>query len=156
MVALSRDSYILEHFIATGEVLADLDSAKKNPLNVNQDGLVGLSNIGNTCYLNSLLQFYYSCKPLRQLVLEEEFNSNETSDARRFAYELKTLFCQLDQTSDVAVTPDKKLAEMALGTQNSYGEQQDISECMDSIFDYLNHALKHHQSEFESYVTFIF
>lgn len=35
---------------------------------------VGLQNIGNTCYLNSLLQFYFSIRPFRAMVLNfEEF-----------------------------------------------------------------------------------
>jgi ubiquitin carboxyl-terminal hydrolase 25/28 len=33
---------------------------------------VGLQNIGNTCYLNSLLQFYYSIRPYRNMVLDFE------------------------------------------------------------------------------------
>ena len=33
---------------------------------------VGLQNIGNTCYLNSLLQLFFTIQPLRKLVLEFE------------------------------------------------------------------------------------
>ncbi len=34
------------------------------------DWPVGLRNIGNTCYLNSLLQFYFTVKPFRSMVLD--------------------------------------------------------------------------------------
>ena len=40
---------------------------------------VGLGNLGNTCYLNSLLQFYFTVKPLRELVLN--FERHEVREA---------------------------------------------------------------------------
>ena len=41
---------------------------------------VGLQNIGNTCYLNSLLQFYFSVLPFREMVLDFESFRMEFSD----------------------------------------------------------------------------
>lgn len=38
---------------------------------------VGLDNIGNTCYLNSLLQYYYTIKPVRNMVAD--FEDHRTS-----------------------------------------------------------------------------
>ena len=39
-----------------------------------EDWPVGLRNIGNTCYLNSLLQFYFTVEPFRNMVLDfDEF-----------------------------------------------------------------------------------
>jgi ubiquitin carboxyl-terminal hydrolase 25/28 len=43
---------------------------------------VGCSNIGNTCYLNSVLQFLFTIKPLRKMVLEcEDYMQELTPEA---------------------------------------------------------------------------
>lgn len=38
---------------------------------------MGLENIGNTCYLNSLLQFYFTVRPLREMILEIDLYQEE-------------------------------------------------------------------------------
>jgi ubiquitin carboxyl-terminal hydrolase 25/28 len=57
-IGREKNSTAIENFLATGTTTDQYDPAWP----------VGLDNIGNTCYLNSLLQFYYTVKPLRELV----------------------------------------------------------------------------------------
>jgi ubiquitin carboxyl-terminal hydrolase 25/28 len=46
------------------------------------DGPVGLDNIGNTCYLNSLLQFYYTIKPVREVVMNIHSHRMDLDDPK--------------------------------------------------------------------------
>ncbi|KAL9598773.1 MAG: hypothetical protein Q9219_004270 [cf. Caloplaca sp. 3 TL-2023] len=98
---------------------------------------VGLANIGNTCYLNSLLQFYFTMKPLRELVLNfDEYKMDLTVDnlvqkvvgsrkisrrevqrAQSFVYGLRKLFQSMISSGRAYVAPDLELARLTLVTQ---------------------------------------
>ncbi|EEY21401.1 conserved hypothetical protein [Verticillium alfalfae VaMs.102] len=103
---------------------------------VRYDLPVGLKNIGNTCYLNSILQYLYTVKPVRDLVLNFDDHKLDLSDesiaARRIgsnrmpltrpdavvsfacAEELWKLFNSLYPSDQVAVKPAQRLANAAL------------------------------------------
>lgn len=90
---------------------------------------VGLTSHGNTCYLNSLLQYYFSIRPLRNIVLDYDHYKWDTETqglkdlrvghvhvtrieiegGQRFAEELKQLFQRMIQARDSAVKPDADL-----------------------------------------------
>lgn len=90
---------------------------------------VGLTSHGNTCYLNSLLQYYFSIKPLRDVVLnydkykldtsahtekkervgQRKISMVEIKGGQRFADDLVHLFQRMIKEPGTAVKPEEDL-----------------------------------------------
>ncbi|KAG0016882.1 ubiquitin-specific protease ubp2 [Entomortierella chlamydospora] len=82
----------------TGDPILDLYYAQ-NP--------VGLSNIGNTCYLNSLLQYIYTIKDIREAVMNmEAFVENEDAEG----WEEKVIDGRNLSRQDVAEAKEKTMS----------------------------------------------
>ena len=90
---------------------------------------VGLISHGNTCYLNSILQYYFSIKKLRDVVLEYDqykldteqdpvkaehvgqraISLVEITGGQRFAEDLRELFKRMIRSPEKAVRPETDL-----------------------------------------------
>ena len=129
LIATSRGSPSLQHFLGMDEQLED--EVEEEIVDLTGPKLpVGLWNTGNTCYLNSLLQFYYSLLPVRAYVeayqetvteptKEKKIGGRvvpekEVARSTRFVAQLGSLFREIASTSSAFVTPTELLAYMAL------------------------------------------
>ncbi|KAF2399848.1 cysteine proteinase [Trichodelitschia bisporula] len=96
---------------------------------------VGLSNMGNTCYLNSLLQYFFALTPLRKIILDfdsykmalsstetfqpkkvggREISRREVEKTQEFVTELRDLFRDMASAPGPVVNPSWRLAGLAL------------------------------------------
>ncbi|KAK9462669.1 uncharacterized protein V1516DRAFT_670846 [Lipomyces oligophaga] len=129
-IVLTRKSALLKNFLDTGDKDYSISAE------VSESEPVGLHNIGNTCYLNSLLQFYFTVKPLREMILSFETEAGaellsdslasdkriggrkvtqwEINRALDFVKELATLFDSMINSPVAAVEPRHQLAYLAL------------------------------------------
>ena len=91
----------------------------------------GLDNIGNTCYLNSVLQYFFGIRELRALVLARrdmqaavperlptiggrQVSAEELERACRFVRLLGSLFAEMQADASGPVAPTRELAYLAL------------------------------------------
>ncbi|OAJ42692.1 hypothetical protein BDEG_26114 [Batrachochytrium dendrobatidis JEL423] len=141
-IQISRSCSSLKHFLHTGQEPPQFNETA--PMDTDSTVFpIGLNNLWNTCYLNSLLQLYFSLPDLRKRVfafqprLQSELTERERH-ANKFIFHLQRLFATLQWSDKPSVTPEKALVETTLTSQYSsatFGIQHDLTECMDNIMD---------------------
>ncbi|KAI0045879.1 cysteine proteinase [Auriscalpium vulgare] len=143
VIAEARDSQRLRDYLSTGMDPGDIIAPTRS------DWPRGLNQLGNTCYLNSLLQYFYTIKDLRDAIaplLEataKAVDDDKLSDddlkrhrvggrlvtrreivrSKKFVARLAELFQQLEFDENAAVTPSLELAKLALVTSKDEEEE---------------------------------
>ncbi|KAL1980380.1 hypothetical protein VTN96DRAFT_4224 [Rasamsonia emersonii] len=125
IIAKEKNSPMLRSYISGSTVQTDRNLC---------EWPVGLQNIGNTCYLNSLLQFYFTIRPYREMVLDFENYKTELDDeslqhkkvgsrkvsrqeverSQKFLRELRALFQNMITSPHSSVRPEQELARLTL------------------------------------------
>lgn len=134
-ILLSKASELESKLQTDDPPVAGTSSAEKQEVDFSLP--VGLQNIRNTCYLNSILQYFNTVVPVRNLVLNwEDYKLEPTEDniskrrlwndyvvekrqvflASKFIEEMRGLFLQIDTSNASSVRPQQRLAIAALST----------------------------------------
>ena len=103
--------------------------------------LIGLKNIGNTCYLNSLLQSYFSIEPFLTFLFKIKINLIQ----KPFINELQLLFNEMLTSNYCYLNPIKIFNLLKLKNPNYFKintEQQDFNELNDIILKLIEIELK--------------
>ncbi|RYH06969.1 hypothetical protein EON65_42255, partial [archaeon] len=101
-------------------------------------GMVGLENLGATCYLNSLLQMLFHLNSFRRAVYQLPIDADEPSQSTPLA--LQSLFVGL-QTSEKEVST-KELTRAFGWTSAEAFMQQDVQEMMRILIDKLEETVQ--------------
>lgn len=116
---------------------------------------VGLVSHGNTCYLNSLLQYYFSLKPLRDIVIDYDHykmdttksqdklervgqrrvSTKEIQGGQKFADELRHLFERMIKDRGPAVKPEQDLVCRAFLDPRDFAELEEQRKASESAID---------------------
>ena len=119
-------------------------------------GYVGLSNLGATCYLNSILQAIFCISRFRELIYQIDALKLRgiKSNKDNILLNLQYLFYQL-QTSNTAVSPNALITSFGWNAEQLH-QQQDVDDFFTQLFSNIEDKFKAHYPEFVQSLSDLF
>ena len=116
------------------------DEKKEEEVKPPKNGIIGLNNMGNTCYLNAVIQVISNMDEFRNFLLEGEFLEDLKPEVDESLYkQLYKIVRYLWESTSDSLTP-KSFREKFIDRQKQFFgyEQQDSNEAIQFLLDILH------------------
>ena len=98
--------------------------------------LVGIKNLGATCYINSLLQTIFMTPEIRRLIVAQLDFEPKQRHAKNIAYQLQLLFAKMQSPLRSFVDASALVKSFGMG-EEAHREQHDVQELNRKLLDLL-------------------